>query len=93
MTIRQLETKLSNIVKKDILDYHYDTGLLYDTIYFKCKWDSDVGISIELISEEYIEYLEQGTYLQYLMDLPEVEDLISEFVSQKIVDDFYEDFS
>lgn len=70
--MNELLNELTQLLKDDILNNHYGTGALYESIEFRFE------DKIRLYSEEYINYLEDGEYLQSFFDRSDVEELISE---------------
>lgn len=79
MTISQLNTSLADALKVYLrASKHNDTGKLYNSIKFNCTIDK--GIDINLDAMEYIQYLDDGQFLEDFYNSKIVEDILSEFV-------------
>lgn len=87
MTIEELNKELRDLLKDFIQkEDHIDTGALYRSIKFTCNVDRKGDLVIKFTSEEYIVYLEKGEFVDRFFDLPEVLDVIGDFMVTSILD-------
>ena len=78
--MNELLNELTELLKDDILNNHYGTGALYESIEFRFE------DKIRLYSEEYIKYLKDGYYLQSFFDRSDIEELVSKIYKIHIED-------
>lgn len=84
MTLDELNNRLRDLLKDFIeSEDHIDTGALYRSIEFNCEFRNN-ELDMKFSSEEYIVYLEQGTFVDRFFDLPEVLDAIGDFYVDNI---------
>jgi hypothetical protein len=84
MNIKQLNRELRDLLKEFIeSEDHIDTGALYRSIKFDCKFDNGV-LDMKFSSEEYIVYLEEGNFVDRFFELSKVLDAIGDFYAENI---------
>lgn len=85
MTIGRLNKELEDLLQKFIeKEGHIDTGALYKSIKFNCKDEGDRGLTMELSSKYYIDFLQKGKFLDKFWRLNSVVDLINEYYVENI---------
>lgn len=85
MTTTELSNSLTNMLKKYIKDEgYYSSGKLYKSIKFTVKNNPSSGLSIELDSLPYINYLDNGQLLTKFFKLNSVESIIFDYGIEQI---------
>lgn len=88
MTIEELNNKLTLYLKEYIKkNQHIDTGLLYRTVKFNCTYVK-FNFEIKLVTQDYIVFLDEGTFLDSFYSLFKVQDAFIEFFEDKVIDSF-----
>lgn len=86
MTINELNSKLTN----SLINYlnqlgHNETGALESSIDFNCSVGKDNDLSIALNTLEYIQYLDDGKFLDNYFDTQDFEDIIQSWYADNLV--------
>lgn len=84
MTVTELNSKLTRELKAFIKqEGFYDSGTLYKSIKFNCTY-RNLELKIKFKSQEYVQYLDEGDFLNDFFKKDDVIDLLSEFYSSQI---------
>jgi len=84
MTISQLNTQLTQALKNYIKSSgHNETGALYGSIRFTCTDNN--GLKINFKTMNYIQYLDDGEFINSFFGLSSTNDIISEYLVSKLV--------
>jgi len=85
MTTTELSATLTKLLKRYIKsEGYYSSGKLYNSINFIVTDSSTTGLHIELDSKEYINYIDDGKFLDKFFALPNVQNEILEYGIDKI---------
>jgi len=85
MTIQNLNIQLNELLKSYIKERgHYASGRLYNSINFQCTY-IDSAFDIKLSSVEYINYLDDGQFLNKFYSKPEVESIFVSFLESELI--------
>lgn len=76
--MNELLNKLTKLLKDDIQQNYYLTGALYNSIEFRFENE------LKLYSEDYIEFLEEGTYLQDFFERNDIKEIIADIYTNYI---------
>lgn len=73
--------QLENLLKERIrVEDYIDTGALLESIQFKLE-ETSTGISIELGANDYIQYLDNGKFIEEFFNSSQFESLMNEAVT------------
>lgn len=87
MTTTELAKNLTQLLKKFIKsEGYYSSGKLYNSINFKVTDSTSSGLQVELDSKEYINYLEDGKFLDRFFALSSVQNTILDYGVSHIMD-------
>ena len=84
MNMRQLRRELQRLLRKYIMDNHYDTGDLWRSIKFDIKFDKNSVPDIKLTANKYLVYLDKGDFIDNFFHLPRVKAVIGNMVTEDI---------
>lgn len=83
MTTTELENRLTNNLKNYLKQKnHYGSGKLFKSIKFTVT--DNGNFDIKLVAEEYIQYLDNGKFLDSFFQLNSTTELFEEYFSKKV---------
>ena len=88
MTIQELNSSLTTQLKSYIREQGYvDSGALVKSIKFKCREKANGGIDVKLNAQDYIQYLDNGKFLQDFFAQQNTIDIIAQYEADRITRD------
>ena len=90
MNINELNNNLTVLLKEYIMNKgYYNTGALYSSIKFNCVF-IDNEFKINLLSKDYINFINDGKFIDSFYMLEKVQVIFSNFLANKITISFDE---
>lgn len=86
MTLTELNKNLTSLLKKHIKKEGFvDSGNLLKSIEFNCKYDKKLmDLTIAFNTNDYIQYLDDGKFLDEFFEKDKVKNVLEKFLSSKI---------
>lgn len=82
MTINELNSQLTLALKEYIKSsHHYETGALYKSIKFTCSDIPTKGLDIKFNAMEYINYLDDGEFINTFFSSTKVVNILTTYLS------------